>query len=140
MRRGSVPPHLTLWLRGHSWIQQALCEPLPRDSPSSELALLLYSGRVSAVNHVWAAPWFMESGVFWDTPTVCPSAPQPCLHSLGKASGSACPPSSLKGLSGQWWLLGRSLLQSPWPLVGCSKAEGRGCFIPWLFLWLPALW
>lgn len=28
MRGGSVPPRLALWLRGHSWIQQAFCEPL----------------------------------------------------------------------------------------------------------------
>lgn len=31
IKGGSVPPRLPLWLRRHSWIQQALCEPLPWD-------------------------------------------------------------------------------------------------------------
>lgn len=119
--RGVCTSHLALWLRGHSWIQQALCEPLPWDglapSVNSTSCFTQAGSLLLTMSGLSCGPY--EIGVCWDTPTACSSAPQPCSHSLGKASGSACPPSSSsKGLSGQWLLLGRFLLQSPWPLVG----------------------
>lgn len=117
--RGICIPTSCFLAEGTDWIQQALSELLPWDMLAPSVNSLCFTQAGSVQPTMFGVPRgpYGEWGVL-GTPPACP-APQPWLHSLGNGSGSAClPSSSLKGLWGWWWLLGRFLLQSPWPFVG----------------------